>query len=254
MTSVPPPRCAEHDLALGPGGQCILCRRAQSSVVVPVPAEATSSAPVWLIGGVAAVALAGAAAWTTLGPGLRNPPPSAAPAVVTSRTEAPKLNPVAATKPPEDDLTRSLRMLEEAERKRLALEQDLQQREQEQRTAAALQREREAKVRDAQRHEEVKRELDALGLAAARRNVSITMYSTSWCGVCNRARAYMREQQIPFTELDVDHDAAASARQRTLNPRGSVPTIAIDDEVLIGFSAESLEKRIDRAARHRAGS
>ena len=64
----------------------------------------------------------------------------------------------------------------------------------------------------------------------------------------------MAERQIPFTELDAERDAAASAKQHALNPRGSVPTIAIDDEVLIGFTPESLEKRIDRAARRRAGS
>jgi glutathione S-transferase len=64
----------------------------------------------------------------------------------------------------------------------------------------------------------------------------------------------MQARRIPYTELDVDRDSAMGARHHALNPRGSVPTIAIDDEVLIGFSSESLEKRIDRAARRRAGS
>jgi glutaredoxin len=93
-----------------------------------------------------------------------------------------------------------------------------------------------------------------MSLMAARRNVDITMYSTSWCGVCARARRYMSAQNIPFTELDVEHDASAHARAAILNPRGSVPTIAIDNEVLVGFSAGSLEDGIDRAARKRSGS
>lgn len=228
---------------------------------MPVPAENTRSIPGWLLGGLAVVALSGVAAWATLGGRGRIPQPSAADALVAAPTQVPKVEPTAPEKPPEDDLTKSLRMLEEADREQRAREQELaqraqelQQREQEQRTAAASAREREAKVRDAQRHEEIKRELDSLGLASARRSVKITMYSTHWCGVCTRARAYMDERRIPYTELDVERDAAASARHHALNPRGSVPTIAIDDEVLIGFSSDSLEKRIDRAARRRAGS
>jgi glutaredoxin len=159
-----------------------------------------------------------------------------------------------ATKPPEDDLTKSLRMLDEAGREQRAREQALQEREQAEHAAAAISRQRDEKARDAQRHEAIKRELDAMGLASARQNVQITMYSTSWCGACKQARAYMLQKQIRFTELDVDHDIEANARQHVLNPRGSVPTITVDDELLIGFSGEALEKRIDRAAKRRAGS
>jgi len=228
---------------------------------MPVPVEDPPSVPGWLLGGLAVVALSGVAAWAMLGGRSQGPQPAAAAALVAAPAQAPKAEPTAPKQPPEDDLTKSLRMLEEADREQRAREQELQlraqelqQREQEQRAAAALARDREAKVRDAQRHEEIKRELDSLGVASARRSVKITMYSTRWCGVCTRARAYMDERRIPYTELDVEHDAAASARHHALNPRGSVPTTAIDDEVLIGFSSDSLEKRIDRAARRRAGS
>jgi hypothetical protein len=174
----------------------------------------------------AVVALSGVAAWATLGGRGPSPQPSAAAALVATPAQAPKVEPTAPKKPPEDDLTKSLRMLEEADREQRARDQELQQRalelqqrEREQRAAAAVAREREAKVRDAQRHDEIKRELDSMGLASARRSVKITMYSTRWCGVCTRARAYMDERRIAF-----------------------------------GFSSDSLEKRIDRAARRRAGS
>jgi glutaredoxin len=88
----------------------------------------------------------------------------------------------------------------------------------------------------------------AQGLARARAAVRIDMYSTSWCGVCTTARRYLRQHQIRFVEHDVDHSAAARARSRVLNPRRSVPTIAIDDHVLVGFGADSFEELYDRAA------
>jgi glutaredoxin len=249
MSSVPPRRCAEHNLVLAPDGTCVLCRREASAVVVPVYEEPTSSGPVWIIGGVVALAVLGYGAWSFARAHRPEPPPTAA-AVIAP----PKVEPTEAKKPPEDDLTKSLRMLQQAEVERLALESARERRESEQKAAGMALREREEKERDAKRHESVKRELDTLGLAAARRSVSITMYSTSWCGVCKQARGYMQQQQISYTEIDIDHDAAARARQQTLNPRGSVPTIAIDDQVLIGFSPESLEDRITRAAKRRRGS
>lgn len=90
------------------------------------------------------------------------------------------------------------------------------------------------------------------GLQGARRNVAITMYSTSWCGVCKRARRYMKDKGISFVEHDVDQNAGARAAYRRLNPRQSVPTIQIDDEVLVGFAPQNLEAAIDRAAAKRS--
>jgi glutaredoxin len=82
----------------------------------------------------------------------------------------------------------------------------------------------------------------------ARRRVSITMYSTSWCGVCKRARRYMDGAQIPYVDRDVEMDSSAALEARRLNPRGGVPTFDVAGTPLIGFDAGSLERAIDAAA------
>jgi glutaredoxin len=64
----------------------------------------------------------------------------------------------------------------------------------------------------------------------------------------------MQAENIAFIDLDVENDLAARSRAHALNPRGSVPTITIDEELLIGFSPTSLESKIERAARRRSGS
>src|SRR6185436_7659911 len=87
---------------------------------------------------------------------------------------------------------------------------------------------------------------------------SIDMYSTSWCGVCARARRYMNAHGVHYKDYDVDEDSAARARYHALNPRHSVPTIAIDDMVMVGFSGTAFEDirdaaayaRLDRAAKN----
>ena len=88
-------------------------------------------------------------------------------------------------------------------------------------------------------------------IAAARRRVPVVMYSTAWCGVCKRARAYFEQQRIVFEEHDVDKDPTARAQYLQLNPRRSVPTIKIADEVIVGFSAAAVERAMDAAARAR---
>lgn len=88
-------------------------------------------------------------------------------------------------------------------------------------------------------------------IAAARKRVPVVMYSTDWCGVCRRARAYFQEKGIQYEEYDVDNNAQARADYELLNPRRSVPTIKIADEIIVGFSAVSVERALDAAARKR---
>lgn len=78
----------------------------------------------------------------------------------------------------------------------------------------------------------------------------ISMYSTSWCGACEQARAYLRKHEIPFIEYDVEEDRNAARRMRELNPRGVVPTIVVDDYVMVGFNAAELNQRIELASQH----
>lgn len=84
---------------------------------------------------------------------------------------------------------------------------------------------------------------------AIRSNVPVVMYSTDWCGVCKRARKYFEEQGIRFTEYDVDRNLQARNEYLLLNPRRSVPTIKIGNEVIVGFSPAAVEAALSAAAR-----
>jgi glutaredoxin len=86
-------------------------------------------------------------------------------------------------------------------------------------------------------------------VANSRKRVPIVMFSTSWCGVCKRARTYFEREGIPFVEHDVDKNQAARAEYLALNPKRSVPTIKIGNEVVVGFSERAVQSAIDAAAR-----
>ena len=96
-----------------------------------------------------------------------------------------------------------------------------------------------------------KREPADWEIATARRRVPVVMYSTAWCSVCKRARKYLEEKRIAFEEHDVDLDPQARAEYLRLNPRRSVPTIKIADEVIAGFSPAAVERALNAAARAR---
>jgi glutaredoxin len=82
-------------------------------------------------------------------------------------------------------------------------------------------------------------------------DVSIVVYTTGWCPVCRRAKAWMAQQRIPYEERDVESSWDNARRMKSINPRGGVPTFDVDGDVMVGFSEESLSSIIRRAAERR---
>jgi glutaredoxin len=76
----------------------------------------------------------------------------------------------------------------------------------------------------------------------------VTMLSTTWCGVCTRARAWLGGKGIPFSELDVEKSEAGRAEYRRLAGRG-VPIILVGEERMDGFNVTRLEQML-KAAGH----
>jgi len=58
----------------------------------------------------------------------------------------------------------------------------------------------------------------------------ITMYSTSWCVDCRRAKQFLRERGVNFVEVNIDEDVDAEDLVLEVNEgRRKVPTIKIGD-------------------------
>lgn len=69
----------------------------------------------------------------------------------------------------------------------------------------------------------------------------VTMYATSTCGYCKKARRYFRDQGIRYTEFDIDRDSAARKRWKNLGGRG-VPLILVGKRKMHGFSESGFER------------
>lgn len=71
----------------------------------------------------------------------------------------------------------------------------------------------------------------------------VIMYCRSWCGDCRRARAWLQEHHIPYTEIDVDDDADARSKAESHNKgRLHTPTFEIGDGACVDFRPEKLKE------------
>jgi len=56
------------------------------------------------------------------------------------------------------------------------------------------------------------------------------MYSTVWCGYCQRLKAQLGREGIAYEEVDIEHDDAAAALVEQVNGGNrTVPTVVFSD-------------------------
>jgi len=64
----------------------------------------------------------------------------------------------------------------------------------------------------------------------------VTLYTTEWCGVCKRAKAFLTQNGVPFREWDVEKTEYGAAKFKQLGGSG-VPLITVGSEKMMGFDA-----------------
>jgi glutaredoxin len=225
-------RCATHGLAVGPDGTCVLCRGAEKR------GTSRSNAPLVALVGVVLLV-----AGTALALRLLGTRPGAAESMVKEETRAPAAN-VEQPDPPEAVAMQAPAAppfpVAPAPTPGVVIEAPLVP------SSAAP-----SAVVSA---EPPPRAPSSAEVTAALRSTPIVMFSTSWCGVCQRARAFFDTNGLRYTERDVDIDAAANAELRRLTGKGSVPAFLVDGKLVgPGFSEASLKHALVASVERRLG-
>ncbi|MEU5692553.1 glutaredoxin family protein [Actinosynnema sp. NPDC020468] len=62
-----------------------------------------------------------------------------------------------------------------------------------------------------------------------------TVYGANWCGDCRRAKAWLRENEVPFLDVDVEHDEVARDRAVEIaGGRRNIPVVVLPNgDVLV---------------------
>ena len=74
-----------------------------------------------------------------------------------------------------------------------------------------------------------------------KKSKEVVMYSAAWCGVCKKAKNYFNQNNISFTEYDIDKDKSARKRHKEMGATG-VPVILVGAKRMNGFSVGTFER------------
>lgn len=68
----------------------------------------------------------------------------------------------------------------------------------------------------------------------------ITVYTTSTCPYCDMMKNFLKEQGLPFNEVNVQHDPIAANRLVKTTGQMGVPQTEINGQWILGFDPEKV--------------
>ncbi len=67
----------------------------------------------------------------------------------------------------------------------------------------------------------------------------VILYGTTWCGYCKKTRQFLKENNIAFTEFDIEHSHEGRRRYDAINGNG-VPVLEVNNMVIQGYAPEAI--------------
>jgi mycoredoxin len=72
---------------------------------------------------------------------------------------------------------------------------------------------------------------------------TVTLYSAPWCGYCRIAKRFLTENNVSYTEINIDEDEDAARRvEQWNNGNRTIPTLDIDGAILTNPSPAQLRQ------------
>jgi len=87
--------------------------------------------------------------------------------------------------------------------------------------------------------------------------MNVVVYTTPTCPYCNQAKAFLRQQGVPFVEKNVAADRQAAMEMVRISGQQGVPVIVIDGQPVVGFDLPRLRQLLAQGqtqARPRLGA
>lgn len=85
------------------------------------------------------------------------------------------------------------------------------------------------------------------------RTTPVSMFTTSWCPHCERARRFFQQSGVSVVEHDIDADARSAAELRRRSGGKAVPFIDVDGRELKGFNQQVALEALVASVERRLG-
>jgi glutaredoxin-like YruB-family protein len=76
--------------------------------------------------------------------------------------------------------------------------------------------------------------------------MAVSLYSTPTCAYCRKAKDYLRQIKVPFTEYNVASDTSKANEMVRKSGQMGVPVIDINGRVIVGFNQAEIERALHR--------
>jgi glutaredoxin-like YruB-family protein len=73
----------------------------------------------------------------------------------------------------------------------------------------------------------------------------VTVYSTPTCSWCNTLKAWLRKNNIPYTDIDVSRDQHAAEELVRRTGQQGVPQTDINGQIVVGFNQQRLKELLE---------
>lgn len=77
---------------------------------------------------------------------------------------------------------------------------------------------------------------------ATEKKHKVIVFTTPTCSWCRKVKTYLREQRVPFREVDVARDAAAARDLVRRTGQMGVPVVEIDGKPIVGFDKPKIDR------------
>lgn len=74
--------------------------------------------------------------------------------------------------------------------------------------------------------------------------MAITLYGTSGCPWCHKAREFLKSNKIKFKDVNVGEDEKAAKEMIKKSGQQGVPVIDINGEIIVGFDESAIKKNL----------
>ncbi len=82
-------------------------------------------------------------------------------------------------------------------------------------------------------------------------NTPVKLYTLSTCSHCKSLKKLLDESNVKFDFVDIDllekkERKAIMKELRLINPKGSLPTVQIGDQVVVGYREEEIKEALGK--------